>query len=93
MLQVSSGQSERKRCQISGQIGDATGARNRDDVLSLCQYPGQCQLRSRTAILFRQLFHLRDQVQIFREILTLKTRAVAAIVVCIKLFRAADGAG
>ena len=69
------------------------GARNRDQVVALCQYPSQGQLPGGDAFFGGQRLYLLHQSQVFAEVLTLKTRVGASEVVCGKVIRAFQGTG
>src|SRR6266550_3040266 len=58
-----------------------SGARDRYDVIALCEHPRQRQLRRSGLVLFRDLLDLRYQLEILLEVLALKARVLSPEVV------------
>jgi hypothetical protein len=77
-----------ERAYVFFQILSVLGAWYGNDVSTLRQDPGQRQLRGLTLFLFRHFLNFLDEIQIELEILSLKTRRVAAVVVGGKVFKA-----
>ena len=75
------------------QILSAFRARDGDDVVSLCQDPSQGELRRLAAFFFGEFFDFADQVEILLEVLSLKARRVAAVVVGGEIFEALELSG
>src|SRR2546421_2752968 len=82
-----------ERADVFLEVTDPPRAGNRHDVFSLRQYPGKRQLRRRAVLLARQLPYLIDECQVAAEVLALKARGAAAIVIGREIVRALDGAG
>ena len=55
--------------------------RNRDNVRTLRQHPGQRQLRSRALFLASYVFHAPHQIQILLKILSLKPRRISPVII------------
>ena len=75
------------------QIFAALGAGDGDDVIALCQDPGQRKLRGLAAFLAGDFFDAAHQVQILLEVFALEARGLAAVVVGGEVFEAAELAG
>src|SRR3989442_9505879 len=63
------------------QVAPPLGAGDGNDVLALREQPGERELRRRATLLYRQLLHLRDEVQVLREVRALEARVVAAPII------------
>jgi hypothetical protein len=69
------------------------GSRNRHDVISLREHPGERELRGGALVLLRDLFHPRDQLEILVEVLTLKSRVLSPEIVGGEIIDALDLSG
>ena len=69
------------------------GSRNRHDVISLREHPGERELRGRALVLLRDLFHPRDQLEILVEVLTLESRVLSPEIVGGEIVDALDLSG
>src|SRR5205807_1630480 len=82
-----------ERADVFLEVADPPRAGNRHDVLALREHPGKRQLRRRAVLLARQLPHLIDECQVAAEVLTLKARGAAAVVIGREVLETLDGAG
>ncbi len=67
-----------------------SGARNRNNVVSLGEHPRQSQLGRSTTVLLRDLLDFRYQLQILLEILPLKARVLSPEIVLGQILDALD---
>ncbi len=58
-----------------------SGARDRHDVVTLCQHPRQRELRRRALVLLCDFLDSRDQPEIVSEVLSLKARVLSPEIV------------
>ena len=82
-----------ERTDVVLEIAHPASAGNGHDVLPLRQHPGERQLRRAAALGSRERSHLIDQRQIAREVLALKARVGAPIVIGREIIGALDGTG
>src|SRR6266568_3214344 len=75
------------RADIFLQIFAPFCAGDRNDVVALCQYPGECQLRGRALFFARDFFHALYQVEIALKIFSLKSRRRAPVIVFRQVLR------
>src|SRR5436309_651593 len=80
-LQVGGAQHDRGTGRILLQIAHPLRAGNGHDVFALRQHPGQRELRRRAPLGARQLLDARHQLEVLREVLTLKAGIAAPPVV------------
>src|SRR5687767_9075985 len=67
--------------------------RNRHNVITLGEHPGQRQLCGRAIVLLRDLLYLRHELEILFEILRLEARVASPEIVLGEIFNALDLAG
>src|SRR2546426_425213 len=89
-LQVARGQHDLHGAGVLLEVAPPLGAGDRYDILALRQQPGEGELRRSAALLPRDRFHPRHQVEVSLEVLPLKARVVAAPVVRGEVLEAAD---
>src|SRR5688572_18096431 len=68
-------------------------SRDRHDVVTLREDPGQRELSGGAVMLLRDLLHLRDELEILLEILSLKARVLSPEIILGQIFDALDLAG
>src|SRR4051794_40300739 len=91
-LQVVRRQLDADRGGVLLEVSTPLRARNRDEVVSLCEDPSDCQLGRGHALLGRDLLDLGDQIAVGLEILPREARAPTAEVVLVQLLRGAEPA-
>jgi hypothetical protein len=92
-LQVVRRQLDVDRGGVLLEVSTPLRARNRDEVVPLCEDPSDCQLGRGDALLGRELLDLGGQVAVSLEILPRETWAPTAEVVLVQLLRRAEPAG
>ena len=75
------------------EVPPALGPRYGDDVIALCEHPGESDLGRRDTFLCRDLPDLFDQEQVLLEVLRRKTRVSATEVVMREIVDGADRPG
>jgi len=78
---VSRVEADRQRLRVLLEALLALGARNRNDIPSLGQEPGERELRGRAVLLLGDRLELAHQVEILREVRLLEARVIAAPIV------------
>src|SRR5437016_13426104 len=89
-LQVARGQHDLHGAGVLLEVAPPLGAGDRYDILALRQQPGEGELRRSAALLPRDRFHPRHQVEVPLEVLPLEAPVVAPPVVRGAVLEAAD---
>lgn len=79
-----------KRAEIFLEIGAALRSRNRHDVFTLCEHPGEGQLRRLAALFLGDFANAIDHAHVLLKIVALEPREVAAIIVRSEVLEAAN---
>src|SRR3954447_12360399 len=93
LLEVLVGQVDVRGCDVLLEVLDALGARDRHDVVTAREDPGDRDLARLHVVLLGDLLDGADEFHVLVEDLALEARVVAAEVVVRQVVRAADGPG